>query len=138
MIVKFALLADYAALMTGNKLLIVGEFDSMFAPQVPLTYGPFFMVARLDAPVSEGTEHRLQIGLYDEDGHLVGERTPETLFRFNAQGPGRPLRGQFLAQLVMTFPKHGTFEFHIVVDGRTETVVPVHVIPPPPKANGEA
>ena len=129
---RFALLADYAAVIEGGKLLVAGEFDRVVAPSLPATAPPFYLVARFDAQVSEGTEHRLRIHLVDADGHEVAPPAAEVPFPFGALGPGRPLRGQVIVQINgAKFPKYGAYEFHLNVDGRNEGVVQIPVAPAP-------
>lgn len=134
---KFALLADYAAMMEHGKLLLVGEFENVWSPVVPFQRGPFYLVGRFEAHVSEGTEHTLRIGMYDADGKEVAILLPDAPLRFTPGGPGLPLRAQFIAQLAPQFPAYGEYGLHITVDGRTEEIVKVNAIRPP-KAHGQA
>jgi hypothetical protein len=130
---KFALLADHVNITREGKLNLIGEFDKLFAQKVPAMHPMIFLVARFEASVSEGTEHRFAIGLYDEDGQAVLPKSPPIPMRFETQGRGRPLRAQVITQLGgVRFPKYGAYEFHLLIDGREMGVIPISVTEPPP------
>ena len=125
---KFALLADHVNRTSEGKLNIIGEFNAISAARVPATHSSLFLVARFEASVSEGTEHQLTIGLYDEDGKGVLPKSPTFPIKFVPQGRGLPLRAQVVAQLGgLKFDHFGNFEFHLLVNGRIEATVPVSV-----------
>ena len=125
---KFALLADHVNETREGKLNIIGEFNLISAAQVPATHPLLFLVARFQASVSEGTEHELTIGLYDEDGQAALPQSPTFPIKFVPQGRGLPLRAQVVAQLGgLRFDHFGSFEFHLLVNGRLEARVPLLV-----------
>lgn len=125
---KFALLADHVAELVGGKLVIVGEFDVLWSTQAPVVHGPFFLVARFEARVTEGSEHKLRVALVDEDGKKVIPPSPDVPVLFVTRGPGYPLRGQVVVHFTsVQFPKFGDYEFHLLIDGRVTAVVPLHV-----------
>ena len=136
---KFALLADHVNTTLEGKLNIIGEFNAISAARVPATHPFLFLVARLEASVSEGTEHELTIGIYDEDGQKVMPKSPTFPIKFKPQGRGLPLRAQVVAQLGgLRFDHFGSFEFHLLVDGRLEARVPFLVSQVTgPNKNGE-
>lgn len=125
---KFALLADHVTETREGKLVIVGEFNMIWSEQVPIRHGPFFLLARFEARVSEGVSHKIRIALVDEDGNQTLPPSPEIPINFAPTGPGYPLRGQVVVHFgSVEFPKPGDYEFHILVDGHIKAVVPLRV-----------
>lgn len=137
---KFALVADHVAETREGKLIIVGEFDVVWAPEIPAQFGPFYLVLRLEARVSEGTDHKIKVGLFDADGQEVIPMSPELTVRFGSTGPGYPLRAQITVHFAAAqFPAYGDYEFHIIVDGRFLGSVPIRVLRPnQPSRHGQA
>ena len=134
---KFALLADAVNESKEGKLNITGEFNTIWSPSVPLTYPFLCIVARFEARVSEGTQHTLRIGLFDEDGGVVIPVSPDLELGFVSTGRGRPLRAQVIIQLVnFVLPKHGDYEFHLLVDGHHKASVPLAFMAPPASSHG--
>lgn len=125
---RFALLADHVAETREGKLVIVGEFNAIRAPNAPVTHSRMFLVARLEARVTEGSQHRLRIALVDEDGNHVIPASPEIPIDFVPTSPGHPLVAQVIVGLEnIRFPHFGDYEFHLLVDGRLLADVPLTV-----------
>jgi len=121
---KFAMLADYVTETKGGKFIIVGEFDHIFGTKVPARHQLMFLVARFEASVTEGSAHKLKVVLVDEDGNDLPLTVPELDANFAAQGPGKPLRANVIIQLVnLVFPKFGSYEFHILIDGHHKATI---------------
>jgi hypothetical protein len=117
---KFAHFADYAAEDRLGKLIIGGIFDQITAttPQRPIVAPAFWLVAQLEAHVTEGTDHQLELRATNADGQDIapGIQVP---VKFTPQGPGRPLRARVLANIGnFPFPDVGGYSFHLLVDGR--------------------
>ena len=136
---KFALLADHVTVTADGKLVLIGDFDILRSAREPVRYGPLFLVARFEARVSEGSQHMLRIGLFDEDGRPTMPMSPDLAVPFTPTGPGYPLRGQVIIHFpVVEFPRFGDYEFHILLDGRLEARVPVRVVRIQPKSHVQA
>lgn len=125
--VKFAMLADHVSETKEGKLVIVGVFDAINAPEAPTVHPQFFVVARFETSVAAGTQHELQLGMWDEDGQALMPLSDPFPIAFAPQGPGRPLRAQFIIQLGMQFPKFGDYEFRIVFNGRQLVAIPLRL-----------
>lgn len=127
---KLGVIADAANVADQGKLNILGEFNQITSTGPPPVIWPMFtLVARLEAPTVEGTQHKVGIDLVDGDGKSILPGRIEGPIKFSAQGPGRPLRANLIAQLQgMIFPAFGTYEFHIIVDGRSVGTIPVHIV----------
>jgi len=88
-------------------------------------------VARLNAHVAEGSEHKAVLVLNDEDGNELF-RSPNLPLRFTPTGPGRPLRAGMVINLDgITFREYGDYEINILVDGRRMGFAAIYVTPPP-------
>ena len=116
---KFAMVADHVAETKEGKLVIVGVFDTIYAHQAPATHPSMFAVAKIETSVASGSNHRLQMGMWDEDGREVMPLTPPMDIQFVPQGAGRPLRAQLIANLAgISFPAFGDYELRILINGR--------------------
>lgn len=126
---KFGLLADYIGWDQQGKLIIAGEFEALEISKLPARHGRLMMVVRFEGHVSEGTDHHLQIGLYDEDDREILPLTREMPFKMLTLRPGRPLRGQVIVALQgIEFKEYGDHEFRILVDGEHKGSIPLFVL----------
>lgn len=127
---KYAHLADYAAVGERGKMLFIGIFDRVLAgPERPIQLNPFHIAGSLRAYVTEGTEHVLDLRLVNADGQE----------RFNAQAPVKfqPVGGQFLEANFaigisgLAFIDVEDYAFHILVDGKHLGILPISVVSQP-------
>lgn len=116
---RFAHLADYAGDGASGKMIVVGIFDNVFVgPDRPVVLPPFYLVARFEAHVTEGTQHALEIRFTDMDGNDVIPRGKLPI-NFGPRGPGRPLQANVYAQLSgVQVPDVGEYAFHLFIDDR--------------------
>lgn len=129
---KFGLLADYVSRGERGKLVIVGEFDHYFTSDFPAELPRFFLFARIEATVAEGTEHELKVELFDADGQRPLGNPPVIPLRFGNRGPGRPFRAQLITEFAgLPIQKPGDYAFHLVVDRLDIGTVPLSVTMPP-------
>lgn len=127
---RFALLADHISTGERGKVSIIGEFDRLYSPQVPFNYGPFFVIARFEASVTEGSDHTLNIVLVDQDGAEVIPKSPDLKVEFNPTGRGRPLRSNVIMNFTaVQIPAYNDYEFHFLIDGRLIGTAPLVVLP---------
>ena len=129
----FAHLADYVTEDRSNKLVIGGTFDSIFTSETrPIVLPAFWLVAEIDAHITEGTEHKAEIRFTDADGRDIIPKV-ELPIKFTPRGPGRPLRARLTGQIGagMNLPDNGEYSFHILVDGRRIGGHPLHVVARP-------
>lgn len=126
---KFALVAELVSETRDGKLNIMGTFDRIVASKAPATHHSLHLVARFEARVSEGTQHKVKFGLYDADGAAVIPQSPDIDMVFQNTGPGRPFRGQVILHMApVKLPKFGDYEFHILVDGHLKAEVPLSLV----------
>jgi len=126
-------LCDYATQTQNGKLVLVGVFDRIFAKnpqkiQIPSCY----LVFDLQCSVGDGPDHLVELELLNEDEVSVTPRTTLDGFLFKPNGPGLPMRGRGIMQLVgLGVPRYGDYHFRIYVDGAAVGELPLFVSPTP-------
>lgn len=67
--ITFAVLADYASISRDGKLNIMGMFEQIGSPSVPVRHPEMRLVLRMEVESAElGRDHRIEIRCMDEDG----------------------------------------------------------------------
>ena len=126
--VQVAVLADYANIAAGDKLNVMGIFDTVFASAFP-TVHPFMVLAlRLRLGYEDGGKtHDLAVSLRDEDGReYLRAAAKANVPRIE---PGRFQNvNQVLNFAGMGFGKPGTYASHIAWDGVEKTSVDLVVV----------
>jgi uncharacterized protein DUF6941 len=121
--VQVAVLADYANIAAGDKLNVMGIFDTLFASAFP-TVHPFMVLAlRLRLGYDDGGKtHDLAVSLRDEDGReYLRAAAKANVPRIE---PGRFQNvNQVINFAAMGFGKPGTYAFHIIWNGVEKTRV---------------
>jgi hypothetical protein len=126
--IELAVLADYAAIMHDNKLVIAGIFDSLNVAAVPASIPMMYLALRVSGDASDQGAHELELRLVDPDGRAL---IPS--LRGGIELPQPPADGApSWAQLVMgmanvVFSSLGPHAFDILIDGRYEMSVTVFV-----------
>lgn len=131
----FGALADYATVSDG-KLTLVGCFERIFIPAEGLGQ-PLkvlaFLVARLEASTSDGSEGAFELRLLDEDEEPVSVKRIDGL-TLGWRGPGNGLASQMIIALtgLPLPPSYGLYHFAFFVNGqRVPGQIALHVSPPP-------
>jgi hypothetical protein len=112
--VNFAHLCDYALMDTSGKPSVIGIFNFLQAPEGQPFVLNAMLVARFEAPVTEGSTHTIDFVIVNEDGHPVFERKSLKV-ELNSGGPRRPLGGYLmlrLQNLVISAPGDYVLEIH--------------------------
>jgi hypothetical protein len=120
-------LCDYATIDMASKLNILGSFDRINVPAMPLNY-PLCAIAikmRFD-PIEAGVK-RIRISFMDADGRLVMPSI-DTQTQINIA----PNESTATAQLVLVIPQlkllnFGEYWIGLAVDGRQEISIPLYV-----------
>jgi hypothetical protein len=134
----YAHLADYAGVDSSGKLTIVGVFDTIWDRMKarPIPFPQFHIASVFDAKVTEGTDHRVQVQLIDQQKRTVLQRFDGQI-RFAPSGRGGPLRANLLLGFgpsAISVPELGSYEFRFLIDGKDVGGLPVFVLEPPPPA----
>jgi hypothetical protein len=129
--VKLAVLADYASISLEGKLNIMGIFDEINAPSLPVILPIFYVVVSYSTRATEfDADKNLEIALQTEDGRvLVRLQQPVHVPR-----PPRPgARGtvnQVHALAGLPFENEGSYQFVISVDGHPIGDIPLRINAP--------
>jgi len=125
--VKIALLADYSNVSREGKLNILGIFDTIYAPTFPTSHPHMQLVMRFEGGAEDaGSTRQLEVQLQAQDGAVLF-RVPGTLAVQRSE-LGEIVRAEHILTLNnVTFEQPGRYAFHIILDGRTEAMVPLRV-----------
>lgn len=123
----FAMLADHVAETKEGKLVIVGEFDTIGAPQFPATHPSFFLVARFQGTAAEARSHRLRIRLVGPDGQNVLPQDPELQVHAVRVHENVSRANILLNFAGLQFPQPGVYHFRLELDGTRHGEVPLHL-----------
>ena len=138
--VQVAVLADYANIAAGNKLNVMGIFDTLAATVFP-TVQPFMVLAlRLRLGYEDGSRaHELAVSLRDEDGREYLRAAAKVNVPRIEPGLFQNVN-QVVNFAGMGFGKPGTYAFHIAWDGVEKTSIDFIVVqaPPPGAAPGQS
>ena len=67
--VTLAVIADYASVSIGDKLNVLGVFDTIFAPEFPVLHPHMVFALRVEFDYDDAKRrHSMSIWLEDEDG----------------------------------------------------------------------
>lgn len=126
--VQLAVIADCANIAAGDKLNILGVFDTIRVRRFPYRH-PFFSLAlRIRLEYADGEDdHKLSAVLVDADG--------KTLVRADVAFPGRAIEpGSFLHLNPIlnfagsTFARAGEYAFRILWDGKERQLVRLRLL----------
>ena len=114
----------------GRLHVFDGEIGGMAFPAFPSMPVRLFLVIKLfDPPDEAGSRHRLVLTCNRRgDSEPIGQRQEfpvET--KINAHDPQANSGAIVIAQLFVQFPKDGTYDFDIEVDGESLRVVPFYI-----------
>jgi hypothetical protein len=131
MLLKLLAFAEYAAVTQENKLIVAGIVDQVEvrrrpgAPAQPdgaivaLPLPPLYLVAILEASISEGTVHQAALRLLDQDHQPLADPVQLGQWTFIVNPFGRPMRFQAVVHLggVAVPPGTSDYEFQLLIDG---------------------
>lgn len=126
MLVKLAVLADYANVTSDGKLNILGIFDRMNVLNLPAVHPQMNLVLRLEAhPAEHGRAHPVEIRLHDPDGQTIFEVAGEIV----PQGdPGEAVStNQILTLNNLQLGKTGGYTFVVLVNNDLKAEIPLTV-----------
>lgn len=125
---NLGVVCDHAHLDRSGKLSIVGIFDVIHASSFPHRWPMMHLVLRFSLHRSEAKKmHDVEVKVADEDGKELARITAQ----FSAE-PGKirglPLQVSLPVPIAnAVFPHAGTYSFDVLVDGRFEGSVPLHL-----------
>lgn len=115
--VQLVVLADQANVAAGDKLNIMGIFDTIFAPTFPAVHPYMVLAIRFRVGYDDGGKsHKIVVSMRDQDNKEYLRATSEA--NVPKIGPGIVKHAnQILNFAGMTFGKAGKYAFHVNVDG---------------------
>ncbi|MBL8022664.1 MAG: hypothetical protein JNK54_00075 [Elusimicrobia bacterium] len=116
-----------AATEGGGKLNVLGAFDVIGVPELPLVHPSCAVAIRIRFKRIEVGAHRVKVAVVDEDGR-------PSVPPFETTVEIRPLEGDesSVANLILNFQqlrfdKFGRYSVDLAVDGRQEGALPIYV-----------
>jgi Family of unknown function (DUF6941) len=124
-----AAICDGANVSAEGKLNILGEFDRLTAPALPVSWPLMFFVAKLKLGAAAVGHHSFRLRVLDEDMHLVsnveGEMEVPPLRNPGIENDAPMILGITNAR----FSKEGTYLFELLIDGLPVTEgIPLNVV----------
>jgi hypothetical protein len=126
--VIFAILCDAANISQEGKLNILGSFANISATTFPIRHPEMHLVIRMEAsPAEVGMQKKIEVTIMDEDGNKVSGFGADLVVPPQKK-PGEPAQMVAMLRMVDTvFPKKGRYAVYVLIDGKTETHIPLSV-----------
>lgn len=128
--VELAVLADFASISIDRKLNILGVFQEVNAPELPVTVAYMYLVVSFKADPAEYGKHlSARIVLTEERGN--GEPLLSLEGLAEVPQPTKPGDRAYSNQVIglngVRFEREGDYRFSISVEGQEAAVVPLRV-----------
>lgn len=125
---SFLLAADYANATVDGKIYVMGIFSTIQALKFPATHAAMYLAAQLIArPEEYGKAFTLEIRLLDENGTQIVSVSANGTAPDGQKARWIPLNN--ILQLVnVSFPKPGSYEFRVRVNGKEKGTFPIQLI----------
>lgn len=129
--VRFLLACELVSRTAEGKLNLMGEFNRLTNPQLPVVQPMTYIAARIEANVTAGLQHAAQLIVTDEDGDVIWKSpTMPVTFQHPLQR-GLPMRADIVLRIGgMMFPKFGTYSFTLWIDGTARETIAIFVQEP--------
>ncbi|HZV34226.1 MAG TPA: hypothetical protein VFB72_06570 [Verrucomicrobiae bacterium] len=124
--IQIAVLCD-AATESGGKLNLLGAFDAICAPQLPVVHPQCSIALRMSFTKVEDGPHKLRFSFVDEDGKSI---MPGIDLPFEVRVPEEALfvTTNFIVSIQqLRFEKEGLYSIDVAMDGRREAAIPLVV-----------
>jgi len=125
--IQVAVLCDAATQDTSNKLNILGTFDTIYAPQMPVMHPQCAVALRVTFTSGEEGSHKLGLNFINADGHSI---MPPFEMPLNV---ALPEDAHFLTQNFIVyfqqlkFAEAGLYSVDIRLDGKSQAGIPLLV-----------
>jgi hypothetical protein len=142
--VEIFTLCDAATVDAGEKLNILGAFDTLYAPQAPITRPTYAIAIRCRFERIEQGTKKIHLTFIDSNGKLIFE-TLEHPIQIRLEPNSSTCTFQLIVMLPrIELPSFGEYSIDLAVDRRHEASIPLYVkqiplVPPtlPPTPPGE-
>lgn len=123
-------LCDAATVDAGGKLNILGAFDTIWAPQMPLVYPQFAIALRVRFESIEVGEHKISFNFVDMDGkHILPPATGVISVVFQQEQRSASANSILNVQMVQ-LANYGEYSIDLAINGRKEASLPLFVLQP--------
>jgi hypothetical protein len=125
--IQLAVLADYANAAAGQKLNVIGVFDSIRATAFPYTHPMMVLAIRSRFSNDDADrEQKIEVTLRDEDGRSWAKA--RGAFEVGRMPPGEVRYWNTVLKFFsLTFAAPGIFEFHVAI-GDDQKIVRLKVL----------
>lgn len=121
--VELLTLADYAVVVPGGKLTIVGTFDRLAVPQLPFQQPSFYLVGKFRFDAAEAGERRVKFVFTDPDGKEIGA-LPEVKVPVAIRDEEYTAAMQVVLRINgLPLTQTGDHSVNVLIDGRTEATI---------------
>jgi hypothetical protein len=136
--VQVAVLCD-AATDEYGKLSLLGAFDTIYAPQLPVLHPQCSVALRITFTGGDEGKHNLQLNFVDADGHSITPDFPPMPIEVALPGEMHFSTRNFIVNFQqLKFEHPGIYSIDVSVDGRHVASIPLMVRHhPAAKAPGE-
>jgi hypothetical protein len=130
--IQIAVLCD-AATESGGKLNLLGAFDAIYAPQLPVEHAQCSIALRMTFNHVEEGAHTLRLNFVDEDGKFI---MPSITHPIQVTVPPDThfITQNFVVNIQqLRFERAGLYSIDLALDGRQEASIPLLVKHSPAK-----
>jgi hypothetical protein len=132
MLVRVAVIADYASLSVMDKLNVMGIFSVIFVPILPYAHPQMQLVCQIEFESDEVGQKSLRIALFDaDDRELFGIDGAMNIPR--APDGQKTTVNQILCLNNVRFENYGPHEFRVFLNSDVVAIIPVRVMKPLPR-----
>jgi hypothetical protein len=123
-------LCDAATVDAGGKLNVLGAFDTISSPHLPMVYPQFTIVLRIRFDGIERGEHKVLFNFIDIDGkHILSPASGVIHVNFHEDQRSGSANSIINVQRVV-FEKYGEYSINLAINGRHEASLPLFVMSP--------
>lgn len=123
------ILADHASFDENKKLNLMGAFNELHSKRFPALHPSMVIVSRLAAsPAEAGTTRKMTIKILDEDGKTeLMNYTRDVEVKPALPGRRSNIDGILRVNTIL-FPKPGTYQVSVLIDGDEKGSIPLYVV----------
>ena len=131
MYLSYGLLADAVVQGSQGKKNLIGTFTTIYAYKFPCQHPSLSLAIRIEGNNGEIGSHHLELAFVDADYTEIGKPVESDFELENNQFPieGIPLAFEAVMNIHgLPFPKPGSYEFVVKVDGRHIGSIPLYMV----------
>lgn len=125
--IEASLICDSASDYNG-KLCVLGAFDTMAAPQVPVKHPHCAFALRIRFERSEEGSHNVALLLIDADGNAHGPKIEGKAQITVPPGYDSTAINLILNINDLVLPRFGTYHLDVAINGEQKASVPLHLV----------